>query len=131
MLVSLNDIKIFVKSFTRTFLNDILALEKLLRIKKFQSSLNTNFSSSDVIEKQGFKPLFKYLNEYNLPKIPTMLSQPDTTEIKFDWVKSIVKLKRSLGVDKLIGFDVFPDPKNRSVKFLAIGSPSQENDLPL
>lgn len=60
-----------------------------------------------------------------------MLTKPDSADIKFDWIKSIVRIKRSLGVDKLIGFDVFPDPKNRSVKFLAIGSPSQENDLPL
>lgn len=60
-----------------------------------------------------------------------MLSRPEVKEIKLDWIKSIVKVKRSLGIDKLIGFDVFPDPKNRSVKFLAIGSPSQETELPL
>lgn len=79
----------------------------------------------------GYGPLFKYLNDVNLPNIPTMIAKPQLTDVKFDWIRTIVKVKRSLGADKIIGFDVFPDPKNRSVKFLAIGSPSQENDLPL
>lgn len=56
---------------------------------------------------------------------------PNAVDYQFDWIKSIVKIKRSLGADKLLGFEIFPDPKNRSEKFLALGSPSQENDLPL
>lgn len=60
-----------------------------------------------------------------------MLSDPDGSELQFDWIKSIAKIKRALGADKIIGFEIFPDPKNRSANFLAIGSPSTENELPL
>lgn len=83
------------------------------------------------IDKLEFHALFRYLKIFNIPKIPTLLSDPDADKINFDWIKSIVKIKRSLGADKLIGFEVFNDPRNRSVNYLAIGSPSQESDLPL
>lgn len=94
--------------------------------KFFQSCLD-----SAATDKLQFTQLFRLLKEFNLPRIPTLVSDPAASDIKFDWVKSIVKIKRSLGADKLIGFEVFPDPKNRSEKYLALGSPSQENDLPL
>lgn len=84
-----------------------------------------------VTDKLHFAPLFRFLKEYNLPRVPSMIIDPLATGAKFDWVKSIVKIKRSLGTDKLIGFEIFPDPKNRSEKFLALGSPTQESDLPL
>lgn len=86
---------------------------------------------SAASDKLSFDSLFRLLKEYNLPRIPTMISNPTATDVEFDWIKSIVKVKRSLGVDKLIGFEIFPDPKNRSEQFLALGSPSQENELPL
>jgi hypothetical protein len=60
-----------------------------------------------------------------------MITDPEGADFQFDWIKSIAKIKRSLGIDKLIGFEIFPDPKNRTQKYLAIGSPSQDNDLPL
>lgn len=64
-------------------------------------------------------------------KVPAMLIEPDSADFRFDWIKSIVKIKRALGADRIIGFEIFPDPKNRSANFLAIGSPSAENELPL
>lgn len=83
------------------------------------------------IDKLDFQSLFRYLKIFNLPEIPTFLTNPDADNFQHDWIKSIVRIKRYLGADKLIGFEVFNDPKNRSVNYLAIGSPSQENDLPL
>lgn len=59
------------------------------------------------------------------------MTHPDIEDFQMDWIKTIVKIKRSLGADKLLGFEIFSDPKNRSVNYLAVGSPSQENDLPL
>jgi membrane metallo-endopeptidase-like protein 1 len=82
-------------------------------------------------DKLEFQPLFRFLKQYHLPKLPTLLKDPDAENLSVDWIKSIVKIKRSLGADKIIGFEIFPDPKNRSVNYLAIGSPSQENELPL
>lgn len=83
------------------------------------------------IDKLEFQALFRYLKLFNLPKIPTFLTNPDAENFQHDWLKSIVKIKRTLGADKLIGFEVFNDPRNRSVNYLAIGSPSQETELPL
>ncbi|KAG5672471.1 hypothetical protein PVAND_002598 [Polypedilum vanderplanki] len=94
----------------------------------YKSCIDT--SANDKLE---FQPLFRYLKQFNLPKIPTLLknSESDVIDFEFDWVKTIVKIKRSLGADKIIGFEIFPDPKNRSVNYLAIGSPSQESELPI
>lgn len=92
----------------------------------FQSCLD-----SSAIDKLQFDPLFRYLKDYKLPKVPSLIIDPTARDVQFDWIKSIVKIKRSLGADKLIGFEIFPDPKNRTQQYLAIGSPSQENDLPL
>jgi len=92
----------------------------------FQSCLDT--TAGDKLE---YESIFKLLKSYNLPKIPTMITSPADIDYKFDWIKSIVKIKRSLGADKLIGFEIFPDPKNRTQKYLAIGSPSPDSDLPL
>lgn len=92
----------------------------------FKSCLDT-----DANDKLGFGPLFKLLKEYNLPKIPTLISDPEAVDTQYDWIKSVVRVKRSLGADKLIGFEIFPDPKNRTQQFLALGSPDSENDLPL
>lgn len=94
--------------------------------KLFQSCLN-----SPATDKLQFTPLFHLLKDFHLPKIPTLIGDSTTADFKFDWVKSIVKIKRSLGADKLIGFEIFLNPKNRTEKYLALGSPSQENDLPL
>lgn len=90
-------------------------------------------SEVSITDKLEFEPLFKYLKMYNLPKIPTMLTAAagDEENFQFDWIKSVVKVKRSLGADKILGFEIFPDPKNRSNNYLAIGSPSNENELPL
>jgi hypothetical protein len=92
----------------------------------FQSCLD-----SAAIDKLQFDPLFRYLKDFKLPKVPSLITDPEAADFQFDWIKSIVKIKRSLGADKLIGFEIFPDPKNRSQQYLAIGSPSVENDLPL
>lgn len=86
---------------------------------------------TSAVDKHEFQPLFRFLKLFNLPKIPSFLTNPDAEDFQFDWIRSIVKVKRSLGADKLIGFEVFNDPRNRTVNYLAIGSPSQENDLPL
>lgn len=92
----------------------------------YKSCLN-----STATDELRFNPLFRLLKQYNLPRVPSLIADPESVDFQFDWVRSIAKIKRSLGADKLIGFEIFPDPKNRSEQFLAIGSPSTEDDLPL
>lgn len=86
---------------------------------------------SSASDKLQFATLYRYLKDFNLPRVPTLITDPSAVDVQYDWIKSIARIKRSLGADKLIGFEIFPDPKNRTEKYLAIGSPSEENDLPL
>jgi hypothetical protein len=61
---------------------------------------------STATDKLQFGPLFRNLKDYKLPRVPSMINDPEAVDIKFDWIKSIVKVKRSLGADKLIGFEI-------------------------
>lgn len=86
---------------------------------------------SSASDKLQFSTLYRYLKDFGLPRVPTLVTDPTAEDVQYDWIKGIARIKRSLGADKLIGFEIFPDPKNRTEKYLAIGSPSEENDLPL
>lgn len=57
--------------------------------------------------------------------------KPDAYGFQFDRMENILKIKRSLGADKIIGFEKLSDPRNRSANFLALGQPSTESELPL
>ena len=89
-----------------------------------------NVTQMDALK---YKPLLYYLNQFGLPKYPTFLNLTpfDYGTYKFDWIKSIVQIKRILGMDILIGFDVFPDPLDRDVNRLVVGTPETETELPL
>lgn len=104
--------------------------EEPLPVKQAKMMYKSCMDTSSA-DKLAFQPLFHFLKKFNLPKIPTLITQPEAEDFQYDWIKSIVKIKRSLGADKLLGFEVFSDPKNRSINYLAMGSPSQDNDLPL
>lgn len=92
----------------------------------YKSCMNTTYT-----DKLGLEELFHFLELFNLPKIPTLITKPDVEDFKFDWIKSIVKIKKSLGVDKFLGFGVYADVKNRSVNYLTFVWPEQANDLDL
>lgn len=72
-----------------------------------------NLTAMDAL---GYDPLFKLLDTYNLPNYPTMLNltEVDYESYDFDWIRSLAKVKQLLGMDIMIGFDVFPDPKDRN-----------------
>lgn len=65
--------------------------------------------SSDRLK---IKPLQDFLTKLKLPIIPTLMYNSENSEIsnetesKFDWIFSIVHMKRLTGIDKLIGFEV-------------------------
>lgn len=87
----------------------------------------------DRLDELGFGPVVKYLEEYRLPMIPLYLNltDRDKNRLNFDWIRSIGIVKKAFGGDLLIGFDVFPDPKNRSNNRIALGSPEPSSMLPL
>lgn len=81
----------------------------------------------------GLQPVLDYLKVFSLPIQPTILklTQTDYNNYNFDWVTTVAKIKKTLGSDLLIGFDIFADLKNNTVKRLAFGSPDSGSMLPL
>ncbi|XP_055645400.1 endothelin-converting enzyme 2-like [Toxorhynchites rutilus septentrionalis] len=80
----------------------------------------------------GYDYVFTLLNDMYLPSYPTILNLTavDYESYDFDWIRSLAKVKQLLGMDILIGFDVFPDPRNRDYNKLALGTPEAASDLP-
>ncbi|VVD03393.1 unnamed protein product [Leptidea sinapis] len=67
-----------------------------------------------------------------LPPYPTFTNITDVNylDYSFDWIEAVIKIKTHLGMDVLIGFDIFTDPKNSSVYRLVMGSPETTNPFP-
>lgn len=83
----------------------------------------------------GLQPIFDTLQQFNLPPYPRILniSAPSngTANYQFDWIRTLTNIKLVMGSDLLLGFDVFRDPKNRSIQRLAVGAPEPNDMLPL
>lgn len=82
----------------------------------------------------GLQPVVDYLRLFNLPPYPSILIgyvEPNKTANKFNWIKSIALIKKIFGGDILIGFDIFPDPTNRTLNRLVLGTPETTSLLPL
>lgn len=93
-----------------------------------------------TLEEREMDPLIYFLNEFQLPLVPSglnlTLSAESTKkfsqeEFKFNWLNSMVLIKKSLGMDLIIGFDIFQDPLNRTINRIALGTPETDSALPL
>ncbi|XP_060804287.1 endothelin-converting enzyme 2 [Amyelois transitella] len=104
-------------------------LKPVMQAKDFYAScMNTA-----KLEKIGLKPVFKVLESLKLPPYPTHINASgdiDLSTYSFDWLESVIKIKTQLGMDVLIGFDIYTDPKNSSVFRLVMGSPETTNPFP-
>lgn len=87
----------------------------------------------DAMDTLGLQPVLDYLKQFSLPIQPTILNLTQTNyrNFNFDWVTTVAKVKKSLGSDLLIGFDILADLTNNTVKRLAFGSPEAGSMLPL
>lgn len=88
---------------------------------------------SETMDKLGLKPIIKVLESLGLPSFPTYLNVTDDMDYEsytFDWLEAVIKIKINLGMDVLIGFDIFTDPKNSSTYRLVMGSPETTNPFP-
>lgn len=76
--------------------------------------------------------MYSILASIGLPSHPTYLniSEVDYSTYTFDWVGVVTNIKVLLGMDILIGFDIFSDPLNSSAYRLALGSPETTNPFP-
>lgn len=84
-------------------------------------------------------PIIKYFREFKLPLYPKALNVTANTEdlkeedqkLKFNFINSIVQIKRVLTMDVIVGFDVFSDPFNGTVNRIVVGTPEAGSPLPL
>lgn len=88
------------------------------------------------MDKLGLQPVIDYLKKFRLPSTPTILNVTDNHVVQylnysFDWVQSIAVIKKQFGGDLIIGFDIFPDPTNRTIMRIVVGTPETETILPL
>ena len=76
--------------------------------------------------------MLKVLESLSLPPYPTIVNATkiDYSSFTFDWLETVTKIKIQLGMDVLIGFDIFTDPKNSSVYRLVMGAPETTNPFP-
>ena len=85
----------------------------------------------------GLQPVIDYLRIFHLPEFPTFIDEKNGNNeenhdsFKFDWIRSIADIKRTIGMDILFGFDIFPDPSNRTRNRIVIGAPDTNTVLPL
>lgn len=90
--------------------------------------------NSGQMDANGLRPVLNYLLKLHLPIYPSILKKEiegkESTE-KFDWVQTVAAIKRIFGADVIIGFDIFPDPTNRSSNRIVLGTPETESVLPL
>ncbi|XP_047028659.1 endothelin-converting enzyme 2-like isoform X1 [Helicoverpa zea] len=85
------------------------------------------------LDKRGLKPVITILESLGLPPFPTFINVTedfDYSAYTFDWLETVIKVKTQIGMDVLIGFDIYTDPKNSSVYRLIMGSPETTNPFP-
>ncbi|KAL0829029.1 hypothetical protein ABMA28_003901 [Loxostege sticticalis] len=88
---------------------------------------------TETLDKLGLKPVLEILESLGLPSVPTYANTTedfDYDTYNFDWIETVIKVKTQLGMDVLIGFDIFTDPRNSSVYRLVMGSPETTNPFP-
>ena len=95
--------------------------------------------NSELLEKRQLEPLVTFLKEFGLPLVPSGLNitlkgdsaQKYAASSNFSWLEAVVAIKKNLGMDLIIGFDIFPDPLNRTINRIALGTPESDSALPL
>lgn len=80
----------------------------------------------------GYQPVLDYLVLLHLPEVPSFFrNDTSNNNFEFDWVKTIATTKKLFGGDVIFGFDIFPDPTNRTKNRLVLGIPGTESVLPV
>ncbi|CAH1637040.1 unnamed protein product [Spodoptera littoralis] len=88
---------------------------------------------TDTLDKRGLKPVIAILETLGLPPYPTYINATDDVDYStyaFDWLDTVIKVKTQIGMDVLIGFDIFTDLKNSTIFKLMMGSPEATNPFP-
>ncbi|XP_062716400.1 endothelin-converting enzyme homolog [Aedes albopictus] len=79
----------------------------------------------------GFTAVQRYLKEFGLPLTPTLLNRTKTSarKYKFDWISSVAKIQRKLGLDVIVGFNIVPDNQNKNRNRLTLKHQDLSDEL--
>lgn len=103
----------------------------------FRACLDT-----DAMDSVGYAPVETFMQKIGFPAVPRFFTKQQQqassrweSSTKGDSGGSAAKLlgriKRYYGKDILIGWDVYPDPRNRTAFRMAVGTPEASGGLPL
>ncbi|XP_030370415.1 neprilysin [Scaptodrosophila lebanonensis] len=92
---------------------------------------------TEMLDERGLEPLVYFLRKFKLPVVPSELnvtlsssSKYVSETVDFNWLDTVAAVKQHLSLDLIIGFDVFPDPFNRTINRIALGTPETDSALP-
>ncbi|TDG43624.1 hypothetical protein AWZ03_009975 [Drosophila navojoa] len=95
--------------------------------------------NTELLDERDLEPLVQYLQRFKLLLLPSALNLTLSSASKYaaeprnytyNWLDTIVAIKRHLSLDLIVGFDVFPDPLNRTLNRIALGTPETESAFP-
>lgn len=124
---SINQTRYMYKACMNTSM-EIVYLMYWVFIQSLSNKLIVFLAHMDTL---GLRPLLDYLTLVGLPEVPSILRNNTDYENKFDWVKTLASIKKVFSADVIFGFDIFPDPSNRTINRLVLGTPESSSVLPL
>ncbi|XP_062565122.1 endothelin-converting enzyme 1-like isoform X2 [Armigeres subalbatus] len=82
-------------------------------------------------ERYGYTAVQRYLREFDLPLTPTLLNRTKTSfrKYKFDWISSVAKIQRKLGLNVIVGFDIEQDHQDKNRNRLTLEYHYRPNEL--
>lgn len=99
---------------------------------------------TDAMDSVGYAPVETFMQKIGFPAVPRFFGakgstqfntaskrQATTTTKSVSAAKLLGRIKRYYGKDILIGWDVYPDPRNRTAFRMAVGTPEASGGLPL
>ncbi|XP_017844671.1 endothelin-converting enzyme 2 [Drosophila busckii] len=95
--------------------------------------------NTEMLDELQLAPLLRYMQVFKLNVLPATLNLTlssaskyanEAANLSYNWLDSVAAIKRHLSVDLIVGFDVFPDPLNRSLNRIALGTPETDSAFP-
>ncbi|XP_068156766.1 endothelin-converting enzyme homolog [Drosophila tropicalis] len=124
-----------VREFLRTNISSSTEPEAVGKAKTmYRACMDTN-----LLDERDLEPLLYYIQRFKLPILPSALNLTlgstskyvgESGNSSYNWLQSVVTIKQYLSMDLIIGFDVFPDPLNRTLNRIALGTPETDSAFP-
>lgn len=89
---------------------------------------------TDAMDMVGYAPVETFMQKIGFPAVP-LFFVANKVQLRqrrqVDAARLLGRIKRYYGKDILIGWDVYPDPRNRTAFRMAVGTPEASGGLPL